>query len=283
MRPVNLMPPEDRGGARAPLRTGVVPYVLLGALALGLLGIIALTLTSKQISDSKAEKASLEQELAAATARADSLRAFSDFRAVQETRSATVTSLAQSRFDWERVMNELALVIPSDVWLIQMTGTVSPAVQIEGGATISIRDSVTGPALEIVGCAPSQDAVAGFIAAVEDIDGVTRVGIASSGMSDDETVPQGGGGATSAQQSIDDCRTRPGIRQFEIVVAFDEVPVPATASAAPGVPAPAAPAPATGDTSQVSDAQQQIEGSKQSAAEQTTQAQQAKANLVPGG
>src|SRR5215216_2921202 len=137
MRPVNLMPPEDRGGSRTPLRTGVVPYVLLGALALGLLGIVALTLTGKEISDNKAEKQSLERELAEATARADSLRAFSDFATVQEQRTATVASLAQSRFDWERVMNELALVIPSDVWLIGLTGTVSPAVQVEGGAEVS--------------------------------------------------------------------------------------------------------------------------------------------------
>jgi Tfp pilus assembly protein PilN len=280
MRPVNLMPPEDRGGARTPLRTGVVPYVLLGALALALLGIVALTLTNKQISDSEAEKETLEQELAAATARADSLRAFADFRAVQETRTATVTSLAQSRFDWERVMNELALVIPSDVWLIQMTGTVSPAVQIEGGATISIRDSVTGPALEIIGCAPSQDAVAGFISAIEDIDGVTRVGIASTGEASEEAAQQPASGGTSPQESVDDCRTREFISQFEIVVAFDEVPVPATASAAPGVPAPAAPA--AGDASQVADGQQQIQSSQQSAAQQTSQAQQA-ANVVPGG
>jgi Tfp pilus assembly protein PilN len=281
MRPVNLMPPEDRGGSKAPLRTGVVPYVLLGALALALLGIVALTLTNKQISDSKAEKETLDQELAAATARANSLSAFAEFRAVQEERTATVTSLAQSRFDWERVMNELALVIPSDVWLIQLTGTVSPAVQVEGGAEVSIRDSVTGPALEIIGCATSQDAVAGFVSAVEDIDGVTRVGIASTGEASDDAGQQPqAGGAAAAQDSVSDCRTRDFISQFEIVVAFDEVPVPATASVAPGVPAPAAPA--TGDSSQVSDGQQQIQSSQQSAAQQTSQAQQA-ANIVPGG
>ena len=46
----------------------------------------------------------------------------------------------------------------------------------------------------------------------------------------------------SAEDTIDDCRTRDFINQFEIVVAFDEVPVPETATVAPGVPA----APATG-------------------------------------
>ena len=32
MRPVNLIPPEDRRGEQAPLRTGPLAYVLVGAL-----------------------------------------------------------------------------------------------------------------------------------------------------------------------------------------------------------------------------------------------------------
>ena len=32
MRPVNLLPPELRQGARTPMRTGPVPYILVGAL-----------------------------------------------------------------------------------------------------------------------------------------------------------------------------------------------------------------------------------------------------------
>ena len=32
MRPVNLIPPEDRRGQHAPLRTGPLAYILVGAL-----------------------------------------------------------------------------------------------------------------------------------------------------------------------------------------------------------------------------------------------------------
>jgi Tfp pilus assembly protein PilN len=280
MRPVNLMPPEDRGGSRAPLRTGVVPYVLLGALALALLGIVALTMTNKTISDKEAEKVTLEQEKEEATARANSLQAFATFRTVQEQRTATITSLAQSRFDWQRVMNELALVIPSDVWLINLTGTVGPAVQIDQAADITIRDTVAGPALELVGCAPSQDAVAGFIAALEDIDGVTRVGLATSERPTESSAAGGAAGPAASAGQGDDCRTREFIDRFEIVVAFDSVPVPATATVAPGIPAPAAPA--SPDASQVADGQAQVAASQQSATEQTGEAQQA-ANAIPGG
>ena len=279
MRPVNLMPPEEaRGSGRSPLRTGIASYVLLGGLALGLLLLIAVALTSKQISDRESEKEQLTQELAEATARAESLRAFRDFRDMQERRTATVASLAQSRFDWERVLRELSLITPDDVWLVNLTGTVSPAIDIDDGADVASRDTIQGPALELIGCAPSQDSVAAFIAALEDIDGVTRVGFDSSAKSDNPTATETAGATTAGSEAgtSDDCRTRDFINQFEIVIAFDAVPAPPTATEAPGVPAPLAP---QGEgTQQVSGST----GSTNSTTEQVGQAQQA-TDVVPGG
>jgi Tfp pilus assembly protein PilN len=242
MRPVNLIPPDARRGDQAVLRRGAISYVVIGALALALLGAIALAFTSKQISDRKSDVARLQQEEQQAQARAQSLQAFTDFRAKQETRASTVSSLATSRFDWNRVLNELARVIPSDVWLIQMSGTVNPAVQIDKGPEISLRADVPGPALELVGCAPSQDAVAGFVSDLENIDGVTRVAVASS-KRPDEANGSAGSPAASSDGNTDsgECRTQDFISRFEIVVAFDKVPMPQGAVTAPGVPAPAAP------------------------------------------
>jgi Tfp pilus assembly protein PilN len=241
MRPVNLIPSDERRGDRSAMRTGSFTYVLIGGLAVALLAVIALAFTSKQISDRKGEVAQLTRQEQAANAKAQSLKAFTDFRAVQESRAATVVSLAQSRFDWQRVLNELARVIPSDAWLTQLAGTVSPSAQVEGAPDIAMRAEASGPALSIIGCAASQDAVAGFVGDLEDIDGVTRVGVQSSQRGDAAT--SGGGGATSDSASGDsqDCRTRDFIFQFQVVVAFDAVPAPATASTAPSVPPSVAP------------------------------------------
>ncbi len=177
MRPVNLIPAEERRGDHSELRLGAFTYLLVGGLALLMLGIIAVAFTSKQVSDRESEKQELEVQLQEESARAESLRSFADFRAVQETRTATVASLAQSRFDWERVIKEFSLILPPDIWLTNMTGTVSPAVAVQNGAEVTTRDDVPGPALELIGCGPSEEAVAGFISALEDIDGVTRVGV----------------------------------------------------------------------------------------------------------
>ena len=149
MRGVDLTPPEERHGSSAPTRTGGLHYIVLVALGLGLLAVVVTTFTSKQVSDGKADVARLEQELTQSTATATALQPFADFRKVQVARSATVTSLAQSRFDWERVMNELALVLPDDIWLVNLTGTVLPDVQIEGGGGVSTRDSVRGPSARV--------------------------------------------------------------------------------------------------------------------------------------
>jgi Tfp pilus assembly protein PilN len=247
-------------------------------MALLLLGLVAVALTSKQIKDRESQKASLQQELDQQTARANSLAAFASFRAVQEQRATTVSSLAQSRFDWQRVLQELSRVLPSDVRLTTLTGTVSPEVTIDGGGDVTLRSDVPGPALEIVGCAPSQDSVAGFVASLEDIDGVTRVGLNSSSASE---AAGSSGASASGSDSASGCL--PGEYKFEIVAAFDAVPTPSTASAAPSVP-PSLPATGSGsDSSQVADGQSEEAVARTSTRVQTSKAQKAKSTLLPGG
>jgi len=237
MRPVNLIPPDERRGDRAAMRTGVFSYVLIGALVAAVLAVAAVALTSKQISDRKSEVAQLQQQELAAQAKAQSLTAFTNFRAAQEARSSTIISLAQSRFDWERVLNEFARVIPSNVWFVKIAGTVDPTVSVPDGPDIQGRDSISGPALEMQGCASGQDAVAGLIANLEEIDGVTRVGLESSERPDDsqETGTAAPASGDSASGNTD-CRTRDFITQFKIIAAFDAVPTPAAATTAPSVP-----------------------------------------------
>jgi Tfp pilus assembly protein PilN len=235
MRPVNLIPPEDRRGQSAPSRAGAMSYVVVGVLAVILLGIIGVVLTNKQVSDRKAEVANLEAQQTELQARAATFQTYVDFQTIEQSRTATITSLAQSRFDWERVMRELSLVLPDHIWLTSLRGTVRPGVTLEGDS-VQMRDSVPGPALELIGCGRSQRDVARLVAALNDIDGVTRVTATKSEKPDNETS----GGSTS----VDECRTRQYIPRFQIVAAFDEVPAPAVPGATtdPSAPAPAAPA-----------------------------------------
>lgn len=226
MRPIDLTPPELRQGAHAPMRTGPIPYILLGFLVVVLAGVALLVTTGNQVSERENEVAQLKRENAATEAQARRLAPYVQFQALHEQRLTTITSLADSRFDWERVMRELSLVLPSDVWLIELNASASGDSAGGGGAGGSLRSSILGPALELEGCATGQESVAAFVTVLEDIDGVTRVGVSSSELPDKE---EGEAAAGSAPEGGSECRTRKFIVKFNIVVAFDAAPVPVTA------------------------------------------------------
>jgi len=293
VRPVNLIPPEARRGDKAPTRTGALSYVIVAVLAVALLGVTGVVLTNNQISDRKAEKAGLEGQLAQAEAQAKRVNSFANFASLQQAREQTVATLAQSRFDWERVLRELAIVIPEDVWLTHLTATVSPEVQLEdsGSASsssgVSGLDTVQGPSLQIEGCGDGHEAVARFLAALRDIDGVTRVSVLSSDRPDPSSATEGSSAAGSGGGAPGDCATRDFISKFGIVAAFDAVQTSPSTEDTATPPATSEPT-ASGSTasaadqSQVSDAQQQLEQQNQSAGRQTQKAREDANTFIPG-
>jgi Tfp pilus assembly protein PilN len=224
MRPVNLIPVEERHGGRKPMRGGPLAYIVLGALLAALAGVTLLVIANNQISDRTAEVAELSTQTAAAEAQAGRLAPYAQFHAVRNERALTVANLADSRFDWEQVMRQLALVLPDDIRLANLTGTARPDVSVSNGESASLRQSIPGPALSMVGCGAGQEAVARFITVLKDIDGVTRVGIQSSQL---PGTSSGGDGSVSASGA---CEKGHLPVQFQIVVAFDAAPIPAAAS-----------------------------------------------------
>jgi Tfp pilus assembly protein PilN len=236
MRPVNLLPPELRQGAHAPMRTGPIPYILVGALVAVLAGVALLVMAGNQVSERESELTQLKREDAAAVQEAKRLAAYTQFQTMHEQRLATITSLADSRFDWERVMRELSLVLPGDVWLTELSASASSETDSGGGGS-SLRGAIPGPALELDGCAVGQESVAGFVTVLKDIDGVTRVGVESSELPTQEEGEGETGGETESDNTSNECRTRKFIAKFSIVVAFDAAPVPIIAEGAGEAPA----------------------------------------------
>ncbi|MGN6587723.1 MAG: PilN domain-containing protein [Solirubrobacterales bacterium] len=247
MRPVNLIPREERRDGQSPLRTGPLPYIVLGALVALLAGVALLVVTGNQISERKEEVVTLKREDHAAQVRAEKLTSYVQLAELRQARIETVSSLADSRFDWERVMRELTKILPPDVWLTSLNASASSSSEsgstsTEGGSGGNLRASIAGPALELTGCAKGQDGVAGFVTALKEIDGVTRVGVQSAALAPESSSAEAGSG--SAGSGTTDCRTRHFISQFQMVVAFDAAPVPVSEEAAEAVPAETPEAPA---------------------------------------
>jgi Tfp pilus assembly protein PilN len=208
MRPINLIPPQDRRTHGAAARTGPLAYIVVGSLAVLLIGVVMLVLISNQISDREGEVESLEGQRAVATAKAAELTPYVSFEQVATQRTTTVTELADSRFDWVRIVRQLSLILPKEVFVTDLTAAGA-------GAEGSTGFSVAGPSMTIAGCAPGQDKVAAFVASLKQIDGVTRVGLSNSSLSGKNQASEGCGANT-----------------FNLTVAFDEAPV---ASEAGGV------------------------------------------------
>ncbi len=241
MRPIELMPEEERRSRLGTLRTGPLPFIIVGALVALLAGVVMLALTSNQISDRKSEIVRLEGEKATAIARADELQPYSEFQQLKDQRTSTVANLADSRFDWVRTIRQLSLVIPGDVWLIKLEASAAQGAASGGEASSSTAaSSIAGPSVTMEGCALGQDSVAAFVAALKQIDGVTRVGLSESFENEEE-----GGGEPSESEGGGESSQEGGCGgnrfQFKLVIAFDAAPPSAdssTTTAAPETPAP---------------------------------------------
>ncbi len=228
MRAVNLIPRDQRrgGGGGSGGRTGSAVYIVLGALGALVLATAVYTLTGNQVNSRKGQVAEVSQEATTLEQQAAALKPYTQFATLSKSRLETVTSLADSRFNWERAMRDLARALPSDVWLTSLIGTVAPGVTLEGGgggSTGSLRSAVKSPAIEMVGCTESQSSVSRVMARLRTMRGVQRVSLASS-----EKAEGAGGGGSNAT----DCRNgNSHFPQFQLVVFFD---APKSAQATPG-------------------------------------------------
>jgi Tfp pilus assembly protein PilN len=225
MRAVNLIPPDQRRGGAGPGRSGGAVYAVLGALGLVVVAAAVYAISVNAVASKRDDLHRLQAQTASAQAQADALAPYRKFAALKQARVQTVQSLAASRFDWETVMRQLAVVIPSDVWLTSMVGTVAPGVQLQsdGGSSVGgLRSAIPGPAVELTGCTTGQAEVSRFMSQLRIIDGVTRVSLASSEKKESQSAGAGGGGGSSGSNRCDAQSARHP--QFDLVVFFGGTP-----------------------------------------------------------
>ena len=236
MRAVNLIPQDLRRGGGAPTRSGVGVYVLIGGLGVLLVALTAWVLVNNSIKENQTKLVQISNQVVVAEARAARLKPYTDFSAMRKVRVETVAALAASRFNWDAAMRQTARVLPSNVWLTSLNGSIAPGAGGGGGGSDQLRQQVAAPALEIVGCTDTQSDVARVLSRLRQMKGVTRVSLGSSVKSD------AAGGATSSDggasgSSGSDCRNgSPLYPQFQIVVFFEPlvtVTAPASPAAAP--------------------------------------------------
>jgi Tfp pilus assembly protein PilN len=158
MRAINLLPESDRAPEPARPVAGSGRAVL-GILVVLLLATVAYVLTTNQISSRTDEIAKARSDIDAAQARVGALGPFQAFSQIKETRLASVQELADARFDWERLMRELALVLPEGSSLRAVTASTAGTTDEAAPAAATGAPAGT-PSAQLTGCATSQREVA---------------------------------------------------------------------------------------------------------------------------
>src|SRR4051812_46752162 len=159
MKAVNLLPEKHR--PRQPSGgQGKGGYVVLGLLGAVLVGLLVYVLTLNSINDSRTKVTEATAEAARLNDQANSLGPYGDFAKIKAERVKSVMTLAEGRFDYERLVRELAHVLPPDVWLVNASAS-SVADSTTGApnstpAPGAAPAPATGPTLKLQGCARAQ-------------------------------------------------------------------------------------------------------------------------------
>ena len=224
MRPINLLPEKHRARTPGAGASGGA-YVLVGILAGLLLMLLAFVVTTNQINSRKDQTTRAENEARQAEAKAASLQSFGDFSQVKEQRVQSVKQLAEGRFDWERLVRELAHVLPERVYL---TDVDAAAVPEQTGTTPAASGGVPGgPALQLTGCARRQPDVAVTMLRLRRLHRAIDVRLAESTRDPDAASTAGTPAGTPAGSTGGEGAPECPYYTFDATVAFNATPAEA--------------------------------------------------------
>src|SRR3954451_16486562 len=143
MNAVNLLPPKHRPRQATGGKSGS-SFVLVGVLGAMVVAALVYVLSVNSINDSKTQITEAKAETAQANARADSLIAYGDFAKVKTQRVESVKQLASNRYDWERLVRELAHVLPAGVWMTKASATDGTTATEDTGSSPASASTTAG-------------------------------------------------------------------------------------------------------------------------------------------
>jgi hypothetical protein len=260
MRAVNLIPAEQRAGAG--LGAGSSEGAAYAVMAvIGGLALLAFLYgrADHQISSRRAQAATLTAQAQRAQAETTQLAPYTSFASLREQRMQAVSTLVDSRFDWAHVFHEFGRVLPAQVSVSSLEGTIAgaaasasatpgtsspatpaaatpapatpaaatPAAGASGTPAAAAGPTVTSatppgsiPTFTLSGCATSQPAVALMLDRLRLIDGVSSVTLQSSTKASGGSAGSAGGGCAASEPA------------YTVQVAFEALPTPSTTHAA---------------------------------------------------
>jgi type IV pilus assembly protein PilN len=126
MRPINLLPSEERGRAADRFGGGVLGILLIsGALVVVVMvGLYLLMLL--RLNDLEDQVAQLDDDIAQQNARLAELSPYRDLQAQLQAKQPIADGIFRTRFAWDQFLQGLAFVVPETTALNAMTAEASP-------------------------------------------------------------------------------------------------------------------------------------------------------------
>jgi Tfp pilus assembly protein PilN len=183
MNAVNLLPEKHRP-RKATGGTGKGSYIALGVLGAVLIGLLVYVFTLNSINDSKTKITEATVEAARLNAQANSLGPYGDFAKIKAERVKSVQQLAEGRFDYERLVRELAHVLPADVWIVNAAAAAAEP-DPTAAATTTPAPVAGSSSLKLDGCARDQNEVAVTLVRLRQLEGATDVSLEHSTRGED--------------------------------------------------------------------------------------------------
>jgi len=219
MRAVNLLPEKHRPRKASGGQNGS-SYIVIGVLGAVVVAVLVYVLTANSINTAKTDIAEAKAETTRANAQAEALGAYGDFAAVKQQREQSVKQLAGQRVDWERLVRELAHVLPSGVWISSAEASASGEAEADASGASQPADAVaTGPSVTLIGCAVNQNQVADTLVRLRQLQGATDVTLDHSSQGDDGSGSSGSSGGSSGT-----CGTTAGKANYEFQAAVTLAP-----------------------------------------------------------
>jgi Tfp pilus assembly protein PilN len=202
VKAVNLIPVERRVGASVGLgRSQGGAYAVIALVGLLALLVFVYGKASHQVTSDNAQAAKLTTEAEQVRSDAGALARYNGLIVQSEARTAAAEGLMDSRFDWAHALHEVGRVLPSQVSIATLNGTVGAAEASKkaapssssssgsssSGTSSSASTSVTSatppgsvPTVVVTGCATSQTVVAEMLQRLRLIEGVKEATLTSS-------------------------------------------------------------------------------------------------------
>lgn len=230
MRAVNLLPADERAGARAVTTGRLNPlHAIAGVGAVVIVVLLGMwAMARHDASTAREAEAAATARTATAQAQVNRLQPVVALDRRRESRETAVVALAQGRTDWAMVLQSVAGALPRQVGITQLSAQAVGATASGTGGTVPAGLGGQG-SVAINGCADTQRRVARTLVALRRLPQVADVAL-------NQTSDGSKGASASSGSASGGCRkvTMDAALGLAPTTTLDLVPTAATATAAGG-------------------------------------------------